>query len=501
MPVATLTLPHVSQPPLTTKYKRPHHVIHHAPPYKSMEELAAEVKKLFEKPLADKRLFDLSSQLQVQYRESLQCSTISMLPSFQHTLPTGQEQGDFLALDVGGSTFRVALIRLCGKKDDSDGLQVRRVRSYAIDEAIRDLPGQAFFDWMAQRIGDMATEYSYITGTTNAFLRMGLAWSFPVEQTSSSTGKLLAMGKGFRASQGLEGEDVGELVMRGCRARGLNVAICAIVNDSAATLLSQAYRDPATRMSLILGTGVNAAVYLPLSALGPGKLGERPDKWHAAAKSVVVNTELSMFGKEIMPTTRWDEELNLRHKMPNYQPLEYLITGRYLGEIVRLVLLEAITTRGLFAGYVPEHLDEAYAFDTRIVGAFESDRSEGLESAQAAFMAAHPMLSPPTLAELNFIRDVAKLVSRRASAYLATALHAFWVVSSWNSDHQAGKFERTTIACDGSLMEKYPGFRKATQRCLDRLCALSGAETGTVTLQMAPESSIFGAAVAVSCNG
>ena len=44
------------------------------------------------------------------------------------------QRGDFLALDVGGSTFRVALIRLCGKKDNGDSdIQIRRIRNVVID--------------------------------------------------------------------------------------------------------------------------------------------------------------------------------------------------------------------------------------------------------------------------------------------------------------------------------------------------------------------------------
>ncbi|KAI7093444.1 hexokinase-1, partial [Hortaea werneckii] len=224
---------------------------------KSMESFAREAKGLLEAPFHPDRMLAMSAQLQQEYRDKLQSSDISMLPSYQHTLPTGNETGDFLALDVGGSTMRVALVRLAGAKtqEGEASMQVRRIRSVVIEKRIRDLRGQEFFDWMAERIGDMLAEYNHMNGTRDALLQMGLAWSFPIEQTSSRSGKLLPMGKGFRATHGVEGEDLSELVMKSCRARGLNVEMKAIVNDGAATLLSQAYRDPSTRMSLILGTG------------------------------------------------------------------------------------------------------------------------------------------------------------------------------------------------------------------------------------------------------
>ena len=478
--------------------RKSHHVVDNLDE-KSMDVFAAEVRRLFEAPLPLDRLFDMSAKLQEEYKDKLRCSDISMLPSYMQTLPTGNERGDFLALDVGGSTLRVALIRLAGQSTDGDKLQVRRVRSFAIDEKIRQLSGRLFFDWMAARIGEMFSEYNHMNGTSNALLQIGLTWSFPVEQTGPRTGRLLAMGKGFKAAHGLEGEDIGGLITDACQARGLNVEVCAIVNDGPATLLSKAYRDPSTRMSLILGTGMNAAVFLPTSSIGADKFGKREDSWHTSASRVVVNTEISMFGRAVLPTTRWDEDLNANHRLPDFQPLEYLITGRYLGEILRLILIEAISTVGLFGGKTPERLDEPYAFETRTLAIFESDRTPDLSTASAAFHAAHPMRSPPKLHELEFIRDVGRLASRRAAAYLAISLHALWAVRTAAEGIEPGEASHVTIACDGSMVEKYPGFRQCAQRYLDRLCELSGSSEGAVTLDLAPEGSIFGAAVAVAC--
>ncbi|CZT15838.1 related to Hexokinase-1 [Ramularia collo-cygni] len=486
----------VVQPSHNTKRPRVQHVAER----KSMDDFTYDVRCLFEAPLETERLLAISLQLQEECRERLRKSDISMLPSYQHTLPTGNECGDFLALDVGGSTFRIALIRLTGKsKPGGDGLQIRRIRSFHIDEQIRGLQGQAFFDWMADRMGDMLGQYRYMCGAPEKPLLMGLTWSFPLEQTSPRSGKLLAMGKGFKATWGVDGEDLSELIMRSCTRKGLNVEMRAIVNDGAATLMSQAYRDPSTRMSLILGTGTNAGVFLPVKALHPAKFGERPDSWYAEAHRVLINTELSMVGKDVLPTTRWDDMLNADHPLPDFQPLEYLITGRYLGEIVRLILLDATETIDLFNGQIPEGLDQPYSFDSRIIAAFESDTTPTLDTAKATFIQAHPSRSTIRLCELEFIRDVAGLVSRRAAAYLATALHALWVIRTEAEHLEPGEATHVTVACNGTVIEKYPRYKELCQQHLDDMCERSGASRGAVTLKMAPESSIFGAAVAVAC--
>jgi hexokinase len=162
-------------------------------------------------------------------------------------------------------------------------------------------------------------------------------------------------------------------------------------------------------------------------------------------------------------------------------------------------MMEAIATAGLFNGQVPEHFDEPYAFDTKIVAAFESDLSANLASARLAFQKAHPLRNKPSISDLRFMQTLAKLVSRRAEAYLAAALHALWDLRTASEGLEPGKASHVTVACNGTLVEKYPGFRSECQHYLDELCVLSGASEGTVTLEMAPESSIFGAAVAACC--
>lgn len=146
----------------------------------------------------------------------------------------------------------------------------------------------------------------------------------------------------------------------------------AVINDGSATLLSRAYVESSTRFGLILGTGSNASIILPVSALAKSKFGDRPQSWHDQAKHVLVNTEFSMFGRGILPMTRWDEEINRTHMLPDFQPFEQLISGRYLGEIVRLILVEGIKHAGLFQGQMPERFLEPYALDTSTVALIEA---------------------------------------------------------------------------------------------------------------------------------
>ncbi len=180
------------------------------------------------------------------------------------------------------------------------------------------------------------------------------------------------MGKGFLANSGLVGEDLGEIIKTACQKQGLHVELSAIVNDSSAALLSEAYLTPSTRFSLILGTGVNIAAHLPVHTIDAEKFGDRPASWHEQASHVIVNTELGMFGHDILPLTKWDVLLKAAHPRPEFQPLEHLVSGYYLGEICRLVLLDAIPATGIFGGEVPPSLLKPYSLDTETLSLIET---------------------------------------------------------------------------------------------------------------------------------
>ena len=272
------------------------------------------------------------------------------------------------------------------------------------------------------------------------------------------------------------------------------------MNDSSATLLSRAYEDPATRFAVTLGTGFNIAVHLPTTTLASSKYKGYPQKWRDEATHVLVNTELSMFGgKTVFPMTRWDEQLNEAHVRPDFQPFEHMISGRYLGELVRLIIVEAVRTAGLFGGELPGKLDEAYSLDAGTIAALELDESKNLADAISLFHSKHPLSRPPTYNDLYFVRQVSQLVAHRAAAFLAAGIHSLWILRTKSEGLTPATAGKMAIGCNGSVIEKYPLFRQLCQSHLDDLTAASGAAPKSISLEIAVESAIFGAAVAVCC--
>lgn len=213
---------------------------------------------------------------------------------------------------------------------------------------------------------------------------------------------------------------------------------------------------------------------------------------------VIVNTELSMFGTGLLPTNRFDQQLAAAHPLPDFQPLEMMVSGRYLGEIVRLVLLEGISKAGLMGGQTPAILKVGYGLDTHVLAKVEAATSipEGRK-----VLVEHLSDIIYSDEDILAIQQIVKAVSKRASACIAAAVYALRSVRD-NAESQSQKAEEMdgpaheTVACAGAVIQQYPGFMAATQSVLDKLYDLDTETKGKrVVLCIAHESSLLGAAV------
>ena len=100
---------------------------------------------------------------------------------------------------------------------------------------------------------------------------------------------------------------------------------------------------------------------------------------------------------------------------------------------------------------------------------------------------------------MRHVRQITQYVSHRAAALLATAIHALWCLRASAERVSPASMGRVTIGCNGSVIERYPRFRSLSQQYLNQLTGLSGAAPDSVVLEVAVESAIYGAAVAVCC--
>ena len=120
-----------------------------------------------------------------------------MLPSFVNHLPDGRESGTFIALDLGGTNFRVLLIDINDEQIDMDS-QIYRIPSECMTGS-----GILLFDHIAKCMSDFITRMGFHTKLVSC----GFTFSFPCEQNSIKSASLISWTKGFCAA-GVEGKDV-----------------------------------------------------------------------------------------------------------------------------------------------------------------------------------------------------------------------------------------------------------------------------------------------------
>lgn len=208
-----------------------------------------------------------------------------------------------------------------------------------------------------------------------------------------------------------------------------------------------------------------------------------------------------MFGRDVFPTTRWDDQLNRQHLRPDFQPLEYLVAGRYMSEIVRLILAEASMTADLFGGQFPLSLADEYSLGTHTLAAIHQDTSESLSLSCQQFQKVHPLSSSsslssasasspsPSFSDMRFIRQVIRSVSYRSVAYVTAGIHALTGLldeieaGAPDDQHQHPRprerqHYRHHVGCDGSVITKYPGYMTMSQEMLDQLIALDVDRNG-----------------------
>jgi len=99
------------------------------------------------------------------------------------------------------------------------------------------------------------------------------------------------------------------------------------------------------------------------------------------------------------------------------QPFEYLAAGGYLGEIVRLILIEATDDRGLYGGDLPCTLRQKHSLDTKTLARIELDESTNLTDTMLMLRKQYPSVREPSFEDANFIRQTALAVTTRSIAY------------------------------------------------------------------------------------
>lgn len=339
--------------------------------------------------------------------------------------------------------------------------------------------------------------------------------------------------------------------------------IAAIANDTVATLASLAYSvkslpNSRVAMGIIVGTGCNATIPMRLSNLHESK-SQHVSSRHPNAVETVVNTEWTINGaapplRQLNITTKWDSTLDSQCARPGFQPFEYMTGGRYIGELVRIIFFDYLTSIiGLPQRALPANLVQGYALSTKYLSSVVAPTAS--DSILVAKL--KTTLPPPESSSWNWdldtaraFRKTARAVQTRSAGLIAAAVvgllactkeiklrcdgavnpqkasniivpefnasastitNIFRPRSSESPTETAIKSEETAVEPDGwqsgpeelvvaytgGIIQHYPHFKETCQSFIDRLVIWDGPQENgkSVFLREASDGGIIGAGV------
>lgn len=393
--------------------------------------------------LSPTQLQEVKAKMRVELERGLKkdshpTASVKMLPTYVYRTPDGTERGKYLALDLGGTNFRVLVVKIRTGMRNS----VRMYNKiYAIPFEIMQGTGEELFDHIVQCISDFL---DYM-GMKNTRLPLGFTFSFPCSQTGIDKGDLVSWTKGFKATD-CEGYDVVDMLREAIKRRNeFDLDIVAIVNDTVGTMMTCAYEDPKCQIGLIAGTGSNVCYMEEMKNIEfvEGDEGQ-----------MCVNTEWGGFGENDNIEdirTRYDREVDGGSLNPGKQRFEKMTSGMYLGEIVRQILID-LTKRGLlFRGRITERLKTKGIFETKFLSQIESDR--------LALLQVRSILQilglDSTCDDSIIVKEVCGAVSRRAAQICGAGMAA--VVDKIRENRGLDHLE-ITVGVDGTLYKLHPHF-------------------------------------------
>ncbi|KAL6359929.1 hypothetical protein LRP88_05625 [Fusarium phalaenopsidis] len=389
-----------------------------------------------------------------QLKDGLRIEDASLLqvPSFVTKLPDGTEKGVCLAIDLGGTNLRVCSVDLHG---DST-LSVIQSKAAIPQEIMTADTYKTLFGFIAQHtesfmqghMPDAIDRWQQVLRTTPDRIdervrrehcySLGFSFSFTFHQRAINQGTLMYWTKSFNIKDAI-GRDPCAMLQEALDERSLPLTVTALVNDTVGTLAARAYCAPTqgkTLLGAIFGTGTNGAYMEKVSDIqklasnGMVKDGLRD-------QHMALNTEWGGFDRdlEVLPITRYDEELDRNSVNPKDQHYEKRISGLYLGELLRRVILAGIEAGVLALEEPPSsRLHSAYSIDSSFLSNMLQDSSPQLDDAKQHIVQVLGSRMPTT-AEAESLKIVAEAIGRRAARLSAVAI-AGVVIQSGRLDSQ-----------------------------------------------------------------
>ena len=320
-----------------------------------MEKIKNKVKSFLKKYGMDYEDIDIETCCRAFLEEmekglAGQKSSLEMIPTYMETEKPVPVNEPVIAIDAGGTNFRVAVVHFNEKKQPV----IQKPMLFQMPGINKQVGKKEFFAVMA----------GYVKDFINAGKNIGFCFSYPTEIYPNKDGKLIRFSKEIKAKE-VEGQMVGEnlnlsLAAMGCRSDKHVV----LLNDTVAALLAGragfADRVFDSYVGFILGTGTNCC-YVEQNKNIKKVKGLDP------AKSQIINTESGAFGKA--PRGKIDLDYDKTTINPEQQTFEKMISGAYFGPLC-LRTIQTAADNDLFSSKPVEKLQKIKELSTKDINDF-----------------------------------------------------------------------------------------------------------------------------------
>ncbi|KAI0913485.1 glucokinase [Ustulina deusta] len=456
-----------------------------------------------------------------QMNEGLQKdgTSLSQIPTYVTGVPNGTEKGLYMAIDLGGTNFRVCSVHLNG--DTTFNLTYSKVaipKELMVAKTSKELFGflakqielflkthhEEHFEAHVRRRKSAKAPKGY--EDENIF-QLGFTFSFPVQQFGINKGSLIRWTKGFDIPDTV-GKDVCALLQDEIDLLDLPVKVAALVNDTVGTLMARSYTSPgktATLIGAIFGTGTNGAYVEKITNLQKSVGGE----YDKSTGEMIINTEWGSFDNQlnVLPKTQYDAKLDEDSVNPGIQIFEKRVSGMFLGEIVRLAVVDlyekpnvslfkdasSSTNNGKPTTRVGDGsaLFQQWGLDSSLMSIAAADTTPELSSLRQE-LDSQLQIRSASVEDAQAFKDIAYAVGRRAARLSAVVLGGIVIQSG---RLQETKDEPVDIGADGSLVEHYPLFRDMIYEALKSVEAIGAEGVERIRIGIAKDGSGVGAAL------
>ncbi|WZY96994.1 hypothetical protein YC2023_069323 [Brassica napus] len=458
--------------------------------WRSVVEILKELEEGCDTPVG--RLRQVVDAMAVEMHAGLASeggSKLKMLLTFVHELPKGvsplsfswsqgikqvavvyiyykslkeKEKGTYYALHLGGTYFRILRVHLGGERSYLD---VQDVERHPIPSHLMNSTSEVLFNFLAFSMERFIEKEGNESNSQGVKSELAFTFSFPVKHSSISSGVLIKWTKGFEISE-MVGKDIAECLQVALNRRGLDMHVAVLVNDTVGALSLGYYHDPDTVVAVVFGTGSNACYLERTDAIikSQGLL--------TTSGSMVVNMEWGNFWSSHLPRTSYDIDLDAESSNPNDMGFEKMISGMYLGDIVRRVILRMSQESDIF-GPSSSLLSEPYALRTNSVSAMHEDDTPELQ--EVTRILKDLGVSEVPLKVRKLVVKVCDVVTRRAGRLAAAGIAGILKkigrdgsggITSGRSRSENQMQKRTVVAVEGGLYMNYSMFREYMDEAL-----------------------------------